>query len=187
MSWELAALPTQGRTCSAAAHRLRLICPHTAAQHPLCTQKLNLPKPITPSLRSFPWIFARVSLGAVLGSVSPQRPFPGAGGLGAQTACPSPEQSQGCARAQQSQDRQGGVTPGHGAGLPCSLPRLGCMFSFFFLLSFLHLGCLEAQGRAEPRSPAQTVSQGQGLTLRVELSVPGAGGFLCLFTTGSRR
>lgn len=64
-----------------------------------------------------------------------------------------------------------GVTPGHGAGLPCSLLRVGLVFSFFFSFPF---SILSVWKQGAEQSPAPPVSQEQGVTPGFELSVPGA-------------
>lgn len=118
----------------------------------------------------------RVSLGAVPGSVPPRGPFPGAAGhpRTAETTCPSAEHSQGCARAEQSQDRQDGVTSGHGAGLPLLPAEGGMGVSPFFLLLFSIFAVWKRGAELSP-APLHKLNKGQGLLPGFELSVPGAG------------
>lgn len=200
MSWEVAALMDElGNVCSAhPGQELQLsppcstqahtrAAPDTAAQTLAFHTNFNLPDLITPhwglSLGCLPWSDPRsrmrVSLGAVPGSVPPQGPFPGAAGhpRTAGKARPSTEPSQGCAGAEQSQDRQDGVTSGHGAGLPLLPAEAGMGVSpfFFFLISSpFSISAVWKRGAELSFSPLHKLNEGQGLMPRFELSVPEA-------------
>lgn len=139
------------------------------AQLPLSTQNLNLPNltEVSP-LGLCPGVTQRA--GPPPSSLDEGQPggrarvappseaggHPRTAALGAETTCPSAERSQGCARAEQSQDRQGGVTSGHGAGLPCSLPRVGWVFLLFFSSPFSISAVWKRRAELSPVSPAQT-------------------------------